>query len=111
MSAACDDTRQVHYVWRKAVYLPAKLTRQMDCDPSSVTSSAPSGATATATGLPHTFRPAHESRHEILELPGRVSVDERHPNHFVTGPVRAIPGTMLRREQVAAIFGRELRPS
>src|ERR1700680_673595 len=44
-------SKRSHY-WTRG--LPLELIRQMDCDPSSVTSSEPSGATVTPTGLPQT---------------------------------------------------------
>ena len=33
---------------------------------------------------------------------------ERYPDHFVTGPHRLVPRPVLRRENVATIFGGEL---
>ena len=46
--------RAARFAKRSERYLLVYETRQMEFEPSSVTSSEPSGATATPTGRPHT---------------------------------------------------------
>src|SRR5262245_10042603 len=45
-----------------------------------------------------------ESREEVLELPCRFALFERHADHVVAGTARAIPRSMLRRKRIAAKF-------
>src|ERR1700752_3449911 len=45
---------------------------------------------------------------EILVFAGRRTVLEADADYLVTGPLRAVPGAVLGRERIAAIFRREI---
>src|SRR4051812_26075516 len=51
-----------------------------------------------------------EAGHEVLVLARGLAVPDRYANHFVTGPLLAIPRAVLGREGVGSILRRELVP-
>ena len=64
----------------------------MEREPSSVTKSEPSGATATPTGRPQTSAVGRdEAGEEVFVLAGGVAVVHGQADDFVAGALGAVP--------------------
>src|SRR5579884_7666 len=57
---------------------------------------------------PHLAVFGNKTRYEVLVFALRPAILERYPDHLVSDPVRLVPGAVLRRENIAQIFLREL---
>ena len=68
----------------------------MEFEPSSVTSSEPSGATVTHRASPDVPVVDHEAGHEILIFAAGMSgLMQRHADQFVAHANRPVPGAMF----------------
>src|SRR5262245_6928656 len=58
---------------------------------------------------PHAAIVDNEAGQKILVLAGRRAAPQQYANNLVAGPLGAVPRTVERGEDVAAVSGRELR--
>ena len=101
--------RKEHWARHPSHFFPVYATRQTVPEPSSVTISDPSLATATPTGRPQTL-PSLVTKpdEEVLVFAGRLAVLHRHADDLVAGAAGPVPRAVLGGEGVVAVLLREL---